>query len=401
MIISDDENLVLATSTASVDDLNAKFRTGRFPYPWRPIKFDQLLEQDFETLMLNQDIGDWQHSTVYKSPKIWVAGCGTNQAIFTALKFPNATVLGSDLSDESLEICSQTADLLGISNLQLKRESLNQVTYKEQFDYIICTGVIHHNANPQTTLNKLAAALKQQGILELMVYNRFHRLVNSTFQKAVRIISESTKSSVNFESELSIAMKIVNGGFSTKSLMASFLSEYRDGSEAKLADALIQPVEHSYTVESLEELTTCCGLELVAPRINMFDVTRNAFSWNMEFNDPELQERYDSLPDSRRWQVSNLLLLEESPMIWFYVQRIDCERQRKSERHICEEFLQSRFERNSTTQKSYILGSDGKYKQSSKPIKFPIPSSDPLSRKILDTIDDKSFMGEIFERLGN
>jgi SAM-dependent methyltransferase len=399
MMKSDDENLMLADSPESVDNLNAQFYS-RFPYPWRPLKFDRLVDPYFETIMLNQDLGDWQHRTIPKTPKIWVAGCGTNQAVFTALKFPKATVLGSDLSETSLEIATQTAKELGLANLQLKQESLNQVTYHEQFDYIICTGVIHHNANPQATLTRLASALKPRGILELMVYNRFHRIANSTFQKAVRILLKENTSSVNFESELPIAMKLVNGGFSTNSLMASFLSEYRDGSEAKLADALIQPIEHSYTVESLEELVTGCGLELVAPRINLFDTARNAFSWTMDFTDPELQELYHSLPDSRRWHVTNLLRLEDSPMLWFYVQRQDSDRANKSEPEICEEFLQQRFIKTQTMQQSYILNYEALYQLSSKSVPFPVATSDPLSRKFLAEIDGKRSIAEIFESLG-
>lgn len=397
-MIKDEENLTLADSPESVDSLNAQFYS-RFPFPWRPFRFDRLLDPYFETIMLNQDLGDWQHNLIPKTPKIWVAGCGTNQAIFTALKFPKATVLGSDLSEKSLEIANQTAKELGLSNLQLKQESLNNVTYDEQFDYIICTGVIHHNANPQTTLARLATALKSRGILELMVYNRFHRITTSTFQKAVRILLNEGDLSVDFESELPIALKLVNGGFSTKSLMASFLREYRDGSEAKLADTLIQPVEHSYTVESLNELVTRCGLELMAPRINPFDTARNAFSWTMDFNDAELQELYHSLPDASRWQVTNLLQLEESPMLWFYVQRQDCNRLNKSESSICEEFLQKQFVKTKTVQKSYLLEDSANYKLSSKSTPFPFAPSDPLVRKVLEEIDEKRSMAEIFESL--
>jgi hypothetical protein len=140
--------------------------------------------------------------------------------------------------------------------------------------------VIHHNANPQETLAKLVIALKPQAIMELMVYNLFHRIITSSFQKAVRFFSKSTDSLGDFESGLALALKLVNGGFSTKNLMASFLNKYKDGSESKLTDTLIQPVEHSYTVESLSELTNECGLELVSPRINIFDMANDTFSWN-------------------------------------------------------------------------------------------------------------------------
>ena len=91
----------------SVDGLNAEFYA-KFPYPWPPMKIVKLSDAGFEAAILNQDLGDWSHATVSKSPDIWVAGCGTNQAVLTSLRFPNGTVRGSDLSTSSLEICRDT-----------------------------------------------------------------------------------------------------------------------------------------------------------------------------------------------------------------------------------------------------------------------------------------------------
>ena len=99
---------MLTESQDSVDGLLAKFYRS-FPWPWQPIKFDYLEDTDFSINMLNQDIGDFTHRTVPRNAKIWVAGCGTNQALHTALKFPHASVVGSDLSSKSLELCAKNA----------------------------------------------------------------------------------------------------------------------------------------------------------------------------------------------------------------------------------------------------------------------------------------------------
>src|ERR1700741_332276 len=162
---SDDENLVLARSIGSVDELLSKFY-GRFPWPWPAMKFDYLDDPYFETVMVNQDLGDWTHQILPENPQIWVAGCGTNQAIHTALRFRNTRVVGSDISSKSLAICDQNARAIGLTNLELKEESINEVPYQDRFDYVACTGVIHHNADPQSTLEKLVALLKPGGILE-------------------------------------------------------------------------------------------------------------------------------------------------------------------------------------------------------------------------------------------
>ncbi len=72
-IRSDEENLELIKSTESVDEINAKFY-GRFKYPWAPMVFNGLTDPYFETLMLNQSIGSWDHHVVPKNAQIWVAG---------------------------------------------------------------------------------------------------------------------------------------------------------------------------------------------------------------------------------------------------------------------------------------------------------------------------------------
>lgn len=396
MIKTDEDNLVLASSTNYVDDLNAQFY-GRFPYPWRPAQFNYLLDPDFETVMLNQDLGDWQHRTIPRQPKIWVAGCGTNQAVWTALRFPTAAVTGSDLSVPSLELAARSARELQLTNLELRNESINQVDYVEQFDYVICTGVIHHNAQPQAVLKKLAGALKPTGILELMVYNRYHRIITTAFQKAIRILT-GKKSASNFDLELTLVRRMIEN-FPIQNVVSAMLHEYRGGPEASLADSLLQPVEQSYTVESLDCMANDCDLEILMPCINKFDRARRTFSWNMEFDDALIQEHLDVLPDISRWQVANLLLLDKSPLLWFYLQRNDSGRARKSEREICEEFLDTTFIRSTTRQGRYKLGADDVYEPLSGTVEFPRTPANQLLERIIDLADGITSMRQIFRRL--
>lgn len=397
MIVDDDQNLVLVDSTAAVDEINARFY-GRFPFPWRPVRVDFLADPNFYTIMLSQDIGDWSHTSIPRSARIWVAGCGTNQAVFTALRFPNASVVGSDISIESLDVCSATAKQMGIANLELRRESINGAQYKEEFDYIICTGVIHHNADPKSALERIASALKPSGILELMVYNRYHRIITSAFQKAVRIIGGEADSP-DFETELAIVRSLVEK-FPTDNLIATFLRPYRGNPEPALADALLQPVEYSYTVETLGKLARDCGLELLHPCGNQSIRGPETHAWNLEFGDRDLRQRYEELPDERRWQITNLLLFESSPMLWFYLQREDAGRPRKTEKRICEEFLDTCFVRANTTQRSYVSNSDGNYALLPQAVPYPAVARDRLMRTIVDSADGRKPMKELFQQNG-
>lgn len=371
---------------------------GKFPYPWPPVRFDYYLDPDFETAMLHQNIGDWNRSHVPTPSRIWVAGCGTNQAIFTALKFPNASVLGSDLSVKSLEICATIAHQMGLSNLRLRKESITRVSYQEEFDYVICTGVIMHNTDPGAALQKLSQALKRDGIMELMVYNKYHRIINIAFQQAIRTLAGDIED-YNFERELALARKIIKKP-PIQNLVADFLSRFTDAPEAMVTDELIQPVESSYTVETLADLADQCNLEMLYPYTNTFDKARDLFSWHIAFFDPDLQHVYDALPDLHRWRVTNHLLLEKSPMLWFYLQRKDSGRERQPERQICESFLNTHFTKVDVQQASYVLGEDRKYRLSPQSTRFPMVLPDAAVKNIYNAVDPATPIRDVFQKLG-
>jgi SAM-dependent methyltransferase len=391
-----DDNISLAGTPEVIDHVNSGFYS-RFPFPWRPSSIDCTSDPDFARIALNQNLGDWTHQMVPTRPYIWIAGCGTNQAAITALHFPNAVVRGSDISDKSLECCSVIARDINVNNLELCRESINQVSYSEKFDYIISTGVIHHNADPEATLKKLAAALKPTGVLELMVYNRYHRILTSAFQKGVRALA-STESTLDYEKELSITKALINE-FPGEGLMRQYLGLFKRAPDAQLADAFMQPVENSYTVEVLEEMVHRCGLEFLAPAPNAWDKGYGNVTWNVRFIQPEIQHSYDELPDSRRWQITNLLLCENSPMLWFYLKRADNPAKRKSEREICDSFLETHFQPNAVIRRSYVATRGNKFMESKLPLPYPGLPASPELRRVVEAVDGGVPMSHALESL--
>jgi SAM-dependent methyltransferase len=393
---SDDQNLMLAENPAVVDQANMEFYA-KFPYPWPPMSFPRLEDPDFEVVMLNQSLGDFNHGRVPATADIWVAGCGTNQAVYTALRFPKASVIASDLSQASLDIAASNAATLGITNLKLRQENLNTVTYREAFDYVISTGVIHHNAEPKRALGNIARALRPKGGIELMVYNRFHRTFTTAFQKAVRTITRHDGRASTYDEELEVAKAIA----ATEPIASSEnMAPFRCSDSSKIADALIQPVEHSYTVESLSSLVTECGLELALPCYDQFSEARGA-TWNIQFSTTELQERVHLLPDTTRWQIVNLLLLERSPMLWFFVRHRGENNDGRYEVSVNEQFLDCKFERATTKLRNYVRGGrDLNYKLSPVAVPYPFRPRNDLARYAVDRADGNLTMREILREAG-
>jgi SAM-dependent methyltransferase len=379
---SDAENLALAEGTVAVDELNSRFY-GKYPFPWPPAFFERLADPTLAAKCLNQSIGSWDDARIAPDGRIWVAGCGTNQAVFTALRFPLATILATDLSGPSLEIASRSARQLGLTNITFERQSINDCDLSEAFDYIICTGVVHHNAQPETALRRLRAALARNGLCELMVYNRYHRVWTTALQKAVQILA-GTRPGTDFEPQMRTARQIL--GSTHSGSMATFVATIKDSAEAAIADICMQPVEHSYTVESLEQLLVTGGLRIAAPCINQFNKMYGENLWYVRFNSPDLKLLYDALPDSRRWQVANLILLERSPLLWFYVQRDDCSRDLQTERQLCDEFLHRRFARVNTSKHVYLRTHDHTYVESGQTHSYPPQHPDATCQALLTEI---------------
>lgn len=389
-------NLEFVKQKKKIDEINNEFYS-KFSYPWPPVYFPSFHKGEF-VKMVNQDIGYYDHDRLLENCRIWVAGCGTNQAIFTALKYPKAEVLGTDVSTESLKICKRNSENIGIKNLNFLQKSINEVDFEDEFDFIISTGVIHHNSDPGFTLSKLSSALKKDGIMELMVYNYYHRVLNVATQKAIRSLA---KDSQDFEDQFGIAKKLIKN-FPLQNIVGDFLGHHKKASDAELADALFQPVEYSYTIETLQELLDNSNLMYLQPCNNQFSKEKNINNWNLRFSDNGLAQTYEALPDIKRWQISNLLMLNDSPMLWFYIQRRDSNKLRKSETEICNEFLNRKFGHFSTTIRNYVQDKNGNYSLKDATMNYPMPSEplDEISRRVFESIDPGLSMKENLQSLG-
>lgn len=393
-----DNDAAWAESTEDVDRVNREFYQ-QFNYPWAPQTLQKYEKSAFWYKFLNQDIGSFDHSRLKQGCRIWVAGCGTNQAVLTAMKFRDSQILGTDISVTSLERAQSIASQVGLSNLNLEVRSLQVGKIEQQFDYIICTGVIHHTFDPETALQNLRMHLAPDGVLELMVYNHYHRIQTVAFQKAIRLLNSNDKPDISSEYPL---MEELLTQFPMQNSMQDFLSHQRSVPPAAKADSLLQPVEHVYTVETLRLMADRCGLTLLQPCISQFDRLTGSIDWNLQGLPPKALNRYLNLPDFVRWQISNFLMLERSPTLWFYLQRKDCTYQRLSQRDLASEFLRRPFKKVTTSYGQYILGDCGnKYQLSNYTLSCPTPSKpkSQLSEAVFAKLDGSTPMNKILDSL--
>jgi SAM-dependent methyltransferase len=381
------DNLAHIDAGRSVDPINAQFY-GRFQYPWPPLVIQRVTDPGFESQFLSQGVGEWTGNVLPAKPRIWVAGCGTNQAVLTAVSFPAAQVVGSDLSTESLAASRRLAEQLNVTNLELRNESINAAGYSNEFDYVVCTGVIHHNEHPQQTLAQLASALKPDGLLQLMVYNRYHCVEAVAVQNAVTLLAAAGDGDSGLDNQLKIASEIIEERDDLKQRVLEFFPgmEY---SEAAVADAFIQPVTHTFTVLEVHEMAAACGLDLVLPCVNQLDVTRNCFDWDMETAGSTLRAAYEALSDVLRWQVVNLLKQGDSPMLWFYLRPEAARWPKRSEHEIVSQFCDQLFEVAETTSQTFFRTQDGAYKPAERLGRYPGRHRYEECQRIIDVVAER------------
>ncbi|MEQ1569418.1 MAG: class I SAM-dependent methyltransferase [Myxococcota bacterium] len=146
----------------------------RWPYPDLP------LSASIGAADVWQLHADWLRSRAGLGPgpdrpRVWVAGCGAWQCVPIAVGNPQASVLGTDVSDASLAITRQRLDRHHLRNVTLAHHDLDQEPPAGPFDWIECFGVLMNLADPGAALARIAAALAPDGVVRLMVYPWFGR----------------------------------------------------------------------------------------------------------------------------------------------------------------------------------------------------------------------------------
>jgi SAM-dependent methyltransferase len=107
---------------------------------------------------------------------ILVAGCGTSQAARYALRWPRAKVTGIDVSATSIEQTELLKRKHCLDNLEVIQLPVELATELGcNFDYVVCTGVLHHLSDPDKGLRALHDVLEPDGAMHVMVYAPYGR----------------------------------------------------------------------------------------------------------------------------------------------------------------------------------------------------------------------------------
>ena len=220
----------------------------RYPYP-RPIdsldKY-QRLWQDRQRRRADFHLF-WPAKSYREDQTILIAGCGTSQAAKHALRWPAARVTGIDFSATSVRSTEELKRKYNLNNLQVYQLPIDRVSdLGTSFDQIVCTGVLHHLADPDAGLSALRGVLNPDGGMHLMVYAPYGRTGIYMLQEFCRRVDiHATDEEIR---DLIAALGALPPGHPLGNLLRE-APDFRQ--EAALADALLHPQDRAYSVPQL------------------------------------------------------------------------------------------------------------------------------------------------------
>jgi SAM-dependent methyltransferase len=240
----------------------------------------------------------WPRGRPDRQLRILVAGCGTVQAAYTAYMSQNDEVVGIDLSEASLAHERLLQERHGLSNLKLFKGDLLEVgSLGSQFDVILCTGVLHHMADPGSGLAALRDALAPSGVMVVMLYGQTVRTGVYMLQDAFRRMHiQQTPGGV--AEVRRILAELPRRHYAQDYINAA--TELRH--DAAVVDTFLHPQDRSYTVPQLLELVQAAGLAFQ----NWVD---NHLYWRNALWGPDtaIASAVDPLPPREHWAAVEML----------------------------------------------------------------------------------------------
>src|SRR5271165_307201 len=231
-----------------IDDVGAFYESHPYPPPiddldWYRRSWDDKRRRADSHLF-------WPAEPYRDDRSILVAGCGTMQAAHYALRWPHAKVTGIDVSANSIAFTQELKRKHGLANLKVHQLAVERAGELSQtFDYIVCTGVLHHLPDPDAGLRALHDLLAPAGALHLMVYAPYGRAGVYMLQDYCRRLGVGrTDHEIR---DLAASLKALPPDHPLVPLLRNSPDF---ASSAGLADALLHPLDRSYAVPQLMDL---------------------------------------------------------------------------------------------------------------------------------------------------
>ncbi len=198
-------------------------------------------------------------------------GCGTGQ-LTNFLGISCRSVIGTDMCLHSLRLGEEFRHKHGLARVRFLQMNLFRPCFQsEQFDVILCNGVLHHTSDPYGGFQGLLPLLKPGGYIVIGLYNKWGRLLLDMRRQMFRLTGGRAKWIDSY-------------------LRKGQISEAKR--QAWFADQYCHPHESKHTIGEVQQWFRDNGLEFVrgvpsvtsdsdgAPDRGLFDSTAPGTEWD-------------------------------------------------------------------------------------------------------------------------
>lgn len=199
--------------------------------------------------------------------RVLVAGGGTGDAstyMAEQLRNKKAEVIYLDFSKNSMEIAKKRAEIRGLKNITFINDSIFNIPDLKlgKFDYINCSGVLHHLSSPSEGLKILQESLKPEGGMGLMVYAKYGRTAVYQIQELMRMVNLGVTSRADeVKNAKSILESLPNTNWYSRS--QDLISDVRNYGDIGIYDLFLHKQDRCYSIPELYDFVENAGLNFV------------------------------------------------------------------------------------------------------------------------------------------
>jgi len=239
-----------------------------------------------------------------------VAGGGTGNATITlaeSLRDYGGKVVHVDLSSASIKLAKKRAEIRRLDNIEWVLCSIEDLPQKKLgvFDYINCTGVLHHLENPQQGLSILSHHLADHGSMLIMLYAPYGRMPIYMLQSLMKLINHDAK---DIDEEIMRCRHILAELPQTHWFYHAdkmFLHEIL--SNEGLYDLLLHAQDRAYSVDEIYDLANSAKLH-VGDFVDSLTQHGNAIYDPENFvTDKETRNMFDGFSVQKKRSVAELM----------------------------------------------------------------------------------------------
>lgn len=277
-----------------------------YPYPFRDVENEDVHAvstrmNDLALIAHNLYGGVWPSGEF----RALVAGGGTGDATVHLARqladcAPRAEVVHLDLSSASLAVAKRRVERLVSDNVRFVHGSLLDLPNGElgSFDYINCSGVLHHLPDPVAGARALGAALNAGGGMSLMLYGQYGRRGIYDMQAILDVIRHSDDS---LDTMVDVTRALLGDLPVSNPHRQRMQGRAANSDDSEIVDMFLHVRDRPYTIGDVLDLLDAADLRLVEFHMPIcYDPRRLT-------RDPRIHERLAELSERQRLALGEIL----------------------------------------------------------------------------------------------